>query len=355
MRKTFKISTLIVLVTVNFIQAQKGLKDYYADYFPMGVAVNPKQFDVAIEANLIKSQFNSITPENVMKMGPIHPKEDTYNWVEADKVIAFAQANNMKVRGHALCWHNQVPDWLFVDNAGNQVTKEVLLARMKKHITDVVSRYKGKIYAWDVVNEAVPDTTDAIYRASKFYKIIGPEFIEKAFEYAHEADPNALLFYNDYDTEKKIKRDKIITLLKGLIAKGVPVNGVGMQGHWSIYEPTAQELEESITQFAALGLKVQVTELDVSVHQKINEPVKEKYTGKNIFTPEMENLQIEKYKILFEVLRKHKDLISGITFWNLSDNNTWLDRFPVTGRKDYPLLFDTKSKPKKAYKAVTAF
>jgi endo-1,4-beta-xylanase len=355
MKKILKFSTLIVLITVNFIQAQKGLKDYYASYFPIGVSVSPDLFVIEPEVTLIKREFNSMTPENVMKMGLIHPKEDTYNWEPADKIIAFAQANNMKVRGHTLCWHNQVPNWLFVDNNGKEVTKEMLLARMKKHITDVVSRYKGKIYAWDVVNEAVPDTTDAIYRASKFYKIIGPEFIEKAFEYAHEADPNALLFYNDYDTEKKFKREKILTLLKGLIAKGVPIHGVGLQGHWSVYEPTAQELDESINDFVALGLKVQVTELDVSVHLRFNEPIKEKFTGVSLFTPELEQQQIAKYKMIFEVLRKHKKHISGVTFWNLSDKNTWLDRFPAAGRKDFPLLFDTNLKPKKVYKAVTIF
>jgi endo-1,4-beta-xylanase len=355
MLKISKITTVLLLFSIVTSHAQKGLKDYYANYFPIGVSVNPTQFDVSAESALIKKHFNSITPENVMKMGLIHPKEDTYNWESADKVIDFAKANNIKVRGHALCWHNQVPDWLFVDSAGNQVTKEVLLARMKKHITNVVTRYKGKIYAWDVVNEAVPDTTAAIYRESKFYKIIGPEFIEKAFEYAHAADPNVLLFYNDYDTEKKPKRDKIITLLKGLIAKGVPIHGVGLQGHWSLYEPAKEDLEASITEFASLGLKVQITELDVSVHVRYNEPIKEKFTGQSPFTPEIEQQQIAKYKMIFEVLRKYKSLISGVTFWNLSDKNTWLDQFPVAGRKDYPLLFDTNLQPKKAYQVITQF
>jgi endo-1,4-beta-xylanase len=350
-----KISILILLFFVDSIYAQKGLKEYYANYFPIGVSVNPKQFDDTFEARLIKSNFNSITAENVMKMGLIHPKEDTYNWGPADKVIAFAKKNHMKVRGHTLCWHNQVPDWLFVDSFGKEVSKEVLLARMKKHITDVVTRYKGKIYAWDVVNEAVPDTTNNIYRESKFYRIIGSDYIEKAFEYAHQADPQALLFYNDYDTEKALKRDKIIALLKGLIKKGVPVHGIGLQGHWSVYEPTREALETSIKAFSDLGLKVQITELDVSVHVRFNEPIKEKFQGVSLFTPELEQQQMDQYKMIFEVFRKYKSMISGVTFWNLSDKNTWLDRFPVAGRKDFPLLFDTNLQPKKAFRVVTEF
>jgi endo-1,4-beta-xylanase len=352
-----KTPTIIAFICASVIQlhAQKGLKDYYNNYFPIGVSVSPHLFDNVPEVNLIKREFNSMTPENVMKIALIHPKEDTYNWEPADKIMAFAKANKMKVRGHTLCWHNQIPDWFYVDKDGKEVSKEVFLARLKKHITDVVTRYKGKIYAWDVVNEAVPDTTAAIYRASRIYKIVGPEFIEKAFEYAHAADPKALLFYNDYDTEKKEKRDKILILLKGLIAKGVPIHGVGLQGHWSVHEPTEAELDQSITDFAALGLQIQVTELDVSVHVRFNEPIKEKFTGVSLFTPELEQQQIAKYKMIFEVLRKHKKQITGVTFWNLTDKNTWLDRFPAAGRKDFPLLFDTNLNPKKAYHAVTNF
>jgi endo-1,4-beta-xylanase len=347
---------LLLLFSIISINAQqKGLKDYYANYFPIGVSVSPNLFVNETESALIKKEFSSLTPENVMKMGLIHPKENEYNWEPSDKIVDYAVANGMKIRGHCLLWHNQTPDWLFVGKDGNEVTKEVLLERIKDHITTVVSRYKGKIYAWDVVNEAVPDTTAAIYRASRFYKIIGPEFIEKAFEYAHEADPKALLFYNDYDTEKKEKRDKIIVLLKELQSKKVPLHGIGLQGHWSLYEPTKQELETSITEFSKLGLKVQITELDVSVYHRVNEMVKEKFVGTSSFTPEMQQAQVEKYKMIFEVLRKYKEQLSGVTFWNLSDQNTWLDRFPMPGRKDYPLLFDTALKPKKAYQEVVNF
>ncbi len=333
---------------------EKGLKDYYKNYFPVGVAVNPRMMDAGEEANLILKQFNSITPENAMKMGPIHPEENRYNFAPADKIVDFAVKNSIKVRGHCLCWHNQTPNWFFKKDTVT-VTKEELLARLKTHITEVVSRYKGKIYAWDVVNEAVPDGGTDIYRKSKFYEIIGEEYIAKAFEYAHAADPDALLFYNDYNTENKLKRDKIYTLVKGLVEKGVPIHGVGLQGHWSLYEPTAAELEESITKFASLGLKVQITELDISVHPKQHERTKEAFKGISEFTKEMNEKQSQHYKMLFEVFRKHKNSMTGVTFWNLSDKSSWLDNFPVPGRKDFPLLFDKNYFPKKAFWEVVKF
>jgi endo-1,4-beta-xylanase len=343
-----------LLSQITFAQSIKGLKDYYKKYFPIGVAVNPRMMDNPEESALILAQFNSMTPENAMKMGPIHPEEKRYNWEPADKIADFAVQHGLKLRGHTLCWHNQTPNWFFKDSTGATVTKEVLLARMKQHIFDVVGRYKGKIYAWDVVNEAVPDGdgTADLYRKSPFYEIIGPEYIEKAFQYAHEADPQATLFYNDYNTENAAKRERIYQVVKGLKDKGVPIHGVGLQGHWALTEPTADELETSITKFAGLGLQVQVTELDVSIHPKEHERRTETFTGKVEYTPEIEAKQVAQYKMLFDVLRKHRKAITGVTFWNLSDKSSWLDNFPVRGRKDYPLLFDEKYQPKKAFFVV---
>jgi endo-1,4-beta-xylanase len=348
-------SLFLLLLSVAFIAPEKGLKDYYKDYFPIGVAVNPRMVQPGPDAELIKAQFNSMTPENAMKMGPIHPEENRYNWKDADAIADFAKQNNIKLRGHTLCWHNQMPAWLFVDSTGKTVSRDVLLARLKRHITDVMTRYKGTIYAWDVVNEAVPDTSTAIYRKTRFLEIIGEDYIEKAFQYAHEADPNAQLFYNDYNTENPSKRERIFQLLKKLKAKGVPINGVGLQAHWSIYEPTRQELEESITKFASLGLKVQFTEVDVSVYPKEHERRARRPTDKSEFTPAMNDKQAAQYKMLFEVFRKHRNTITGVTFWNLTDRYSWLDNFPVPGRKDYPLLFDQNGAPKKAYEGVVRF
>ncbi|MFD1256075.1 endo-1,4-beta-xylanase [Mucilaginibacter terrae] len=335
------------------IDTDKGLKDYYKKYFPIGVAVTPRELK-SEESNLIVKEFSSITPENAMKMGPIHPEENRFNWRDADSIVAFAQRNRLKMRGHTLCWHAQAPGWMFKDSTGNDVSKDVLIERLRKHINTVVSRYKGKIYAWDVVNEAIADDTTFL-RKSKWNQITGQEFIEKAFQFAHEADPKAVLFYNDYNTEQPAKREKIYKLLKGLLAKGIPVHGVGLQAHWSVTNPSREELEKSIELFSSLGLQVQFTELDISVYagrqggQLING---ERQQAKAVFTPEMEQQQLEKYKMVFEVFRKYKKKITGVTFWNISDRYTWLDG---RGRKNYPLLFDTNLKPKKAYAEVVKF
>ncbi len=347
-------STSLLFIAANNYKDNKGLKDYYKKYFPIGVAVRPADFSSG-ESNLIINEFNSVTPENAMKMGPIHPREDRYYWRDADTIVNFAIRNKLKVRGHTLCWHAQTPNWLFTDSAGNNVSKEILLQRLESHINTVVSRYKGKIYAWDVVNEAIADGPEYL-RKSKWTEITGEEFIEKAFEYAHAADPDAVLFYNDYNTEIPAKRDKIYKLLKGLKEKGIPVHGVGLQAHWSVSTPTRQELEKSIEMFSSLGLQIQFTELDISVYsgrqggQLIQGQQQQQQKAE--FTAEMEQQQLEKYKMVFDVFRKYKKNITGVTFWNVSDKYTWLDG---RGRKNYPLLFDQELKPKKAYWEVVKF
>jgi endo-1,4-beta-xylanase len=235
------------------VQAQqstsKGLKDYFKDYFTIGVAVSPRALKTD-ESQLIVKEFNSMTPENAMKMGPIHPFENQYNWAGGDSIAAFAKRNGMKLRGHCLCWHNQTPRWLFFDSSTNQqVTKEVLLKRLKDHITAVVTRYKDVIYAWDVVNEVISDKEDEYFRPSLWYQICGEEFVAKAFQWAHEADPKALLFYNDYNEINPVKKTKIIKLVKDLQAKGIPIHGIGLQGHWAVNEPSKDQLEQTFKRF----------------------------------------------------------------------------------------------------------
>jgi len=288
-------------------------------------------------------------------MGPIHPEEDRYNWKDADEIVAFATAHGLRVRGHNLCWHEQTPDWLFKDAAGNLVSKEVLLKRLKDHITTVVNRYKGKIYAWDVVNEAVNDDSTKFLRNSLWYQICGEDFIAKAFEYAHEADPNAVLFYNDYNTERPDKRERVYRLLKKLVDAKVPINAVGLQAHWSIYEPTSADLIETIKKFSSLGLKVQVTELDISVYPWEKNRRARRPGESDAYTPELEKKQDEQYAQVFKIFRQYKGVVTGVTFWNISDKNTWLDYYPVPGRKNYPLLFDQQYQPKKAYWSVVDF
>jgi endo-1,4-beta-xylanase len=358
MKKVFLLLALSATM-IDGINAQKdsgkGLKDYYKKYFPIGVAVAPDNLK-GDEAHLILQQFNSITPENAMKMGPIHPEENRYYWNDADSIVEFAQKNGLRVRGHNLCWHNQTPRWLFKDSSGRNVTKEVLLQRLKDHITTVVNRYKGKIYAWDVVNEAIADDSAHYLRNSLWYQICGEDFIAKAFEYAHAADSNALLFYNDYNEINAFKREKIYKLVKELKDAGVPIHGIGLQGHWAINEPSNKQLDSTIKKFADLGLKVQITELDISVYPKEHNARERKPADADTtFASEKEKKQIEVYKMCFEVFRKYRKILSGVTFWNVSDRRSWLDNFPVRGRKDYPLLFDKDLKPKKAYWEVVNF
>lgn len=355
-----KITTvLIVFLNLAAFARQKpenkGLKDYYKNYFPIGVAITPAQLKDSAQRALILKHFNSITAENAMKMGPIHPEEERYNWRDADSIVAFAVANGLKIRGHNLCWHTQAPRWMFRDQAGNTVTKEVLLDRLKAHIYAVVGRYKGKIYAWDVVNEAISDNPKELLRNSMWYQICGEDYITKAFEYAHQADPDAVLFYNDYNTESPEKRERIFQLLKKLKDAGVPVHAVGLQGHWSIADPSEDALNASIRRFASLGLKVQVTELDMSIYTdgNIAEQAGDKETRG--FTLDRENNQQKQYAKMFRVFRANKGMLTGVTFWNLSDRYSWLDNFPVRGRKNFPLLFDEQLVPKKAYWGVINF
>jgi endo-1,4-beta-xylanase len=363
------IPTLAVLVLIVLLQCtsskqtQKGtaeaggeiksLKEAYKDYFPMGAAVSPQGLLREEESRLILQQFNSMTPENAMKMGPIHPRETEYYWKDADSIVAYARRNNLKLRGHTLCWHNQTPRWLFIDSTHNPpdtVSKELLLKRLKEHITTVVTRYRDVIYAWDVVNEVISDSPNEFYRNSPFYKICGEEFIAKAFQYAHEADPDALLFYNDYNETDPVKREKIYKMVKGLKDAGIPIHGIGLQAHWSIHDLRDGLVDSTISQFASLGLKVQITELDIKVQPSGNAALKDSTIG---YTPEREAKQTEQYEMVFKLFRKYKNVISGVTFWNVSDKYSWLDR---RGRgKAYPLLFDTTYKPKKAYWNVVNF
>ncbi len=359
MWKRFQLALVIICFSVGCKSLSqnkaddKGLAAYYKNYFPIGVAVNIKTLS-GDESQLLLKEFNSITPENAMKMESIHPREDFYFWRDADSMVNYAQNHHLKVRGHNLCWHEQVPNWLFKDQKGNEVTKEVLLQRLKDHITTVVQRYKGKIYAWDVLNEVIGDTDEEFIRNSPWYKICGEEYIAKAFEYAHAADPEALLFYNDYNTERPIKRDKIYRLLKKLIDQKIPIHGIGLQAHWSVFEPSEKDLRDAIELYSSLGLQIHFTELDMSIYPW-EKNKRQKLAGENDqLTPALERKQIEQYAKVFKIFREYKN-ITSVTFWNVSDRYTWLDYYPVPGRKNYPLLFDQNLQRKKAYAEIIKF
>ncbi|MDQ8006134.1 MAG: endo-1,4-beta-xylanase [Pedobacter sp.] len=347
-------ASLLFFCCVAQQSKKRGLKDFYRNYFPVGVAINKRSL-VGDELNLIKHNFNSLTAENAMKMTSLQPKEGVFNWSTADSIVGFAVKNKFKVRGHTLCWHNQTPEWMFLGANGEQVSKELLLQRLKIHIQTVVKRYRGKIYAWDVVNEAIDDNPNNYLRRSKWYEVLGEDYIAKAFEFAHEADPNAQLFYNDYNIERPDKMANVLRLLKSLKQKDVPIHGVGMQSHWSIFEPDQLALETAIQQYAALDLKIHITELDISVYPWEAQERKKRPDESEAFTAEMEQKQIDKYEMIFKVFRKYKDVIENVTFWNVSDRYSWLDFFPVSGRKNYPLLFNKNLQPKKAYWKIVNF
>lgn len=321
------------------------LYEAFKGSFDIGAAVNPSTIVTA--GDLIANHYNSLTAENAMKFVSVHPDEDTYMFEDADKIVAFARKHGKRMRGHTLVWHNQTSDWLFQEKDGSPVSQEKLFERMKSHIDTVVKRYKDDIYAWDVVNEVITDEESDALRPTKWLDIAGPSYIAKAFELAHEADPKAQLFYNDYNESSPRKRDKIYNLVKSLIDQGVPVHGVGLQAHWNLYGPSLDEIRAAIEKYASLGLRLQLTELDVSVFNH-----DDKRTDLVSPTEEMLELQAIRYEALFNLLVEYQDNIDAVTFWGAADDYTWLSDFPVRGRKNWPLLFNEKHEPKASFWSV---
>lgn len=242
-----------------------GLKDALSKQFLIGAALNDFQSsekDSAASA-IVEKHFNSIVAENCMKSALIQPQKGEFNFEASDRFVRFGEKYNQFIVGHTLIWHSQAPAWFFVDEQGQEVSRDELIARMKNHIETLVGRYKGRVHAWDVVNEAIED--DGSYRKTQFYRIIGEEYIEMAFEMAHKADPEAELYYNDYNMVKEGKRAGVAKMIKNLQSKGLQIDGVGIQGHSTMGFPSISELEKSIEEYADLGCKVMITELDVSV------------------------------------------------------------------------------------------
>lgn len=346
-------ASMIVVSCGNGKQAtiteEPALKDVFGDKFLVGVAVNVRQSSEVDTASvkIIKKHFNSIVAEDCMKSANIHPEEDRYNFEQADQFVKFGQENNMAIIGHCLIWHSQLAPWFCVDQKGNNVSAEVLKQRMKDHITTIVTRYKGKIKGWDVVNEAIED--DGSYRKTKFYEILGEEYVPLAFQYAHEADPDAELYYNDYGMHWPGRRDGIVKLIKSLKEKGLRVDAVGMQGHMGMDYPTVEEFEKSMLAFAETGVKVMITEWEMSalptVHETAN--ISDTVAFSKAMNPYPEALPDSvsavwnaRMKAFFNLFLKHADIVERVTAWGVSDGDSWKNNFPVRGRKEYPLLFD---------------
>ena len=329
-----------------------GLKDAYKDYFMIGASVNIKNVSDADQIAMIKREFNSITAENAMKPQPTEPQKGEFNWKDADRIADFCRQNGIKLRGHTLMWHSQIGSWMYQDEKGNLLPKEEFYANMKHHIQAIVNRYKDVVYCWDVVNEAVADSPvwpgRPELRESPMYKIAGEEFIYKAFEYAHEADPDALLFYNDYNDAEPAKSQRIYNLVKRMRDAGVPVDGIGMQGHYNIYGPNMSDVDAAIDLYSKVVKHIHITELDIRINEDMGGALRFNQ-GSGQVTDWERILQQDQYVNLFKVLRKHKDVVDCVTFWNVSDNDSWL------GAANSALLFDVNYKPKRSYLAVKGF
>jgi endo-1,4-beta-xylanase len=363
--KSFVLAGIIIVLFVywKFNKENHGesLKTTFKDNFLIGAALNSSQFmreDYQAE-KLIRTQFNSISPENVMKWESIHPEQQNYNFTSADKYVEFGLEENMFIIGHTLVWHSQLPAW--VVSGSSPKDSAIVLNRIKEHISTVVGRYKGKIKGWDVVNEALEE--DGTLRKSDYLRVLGESYIKKAFEYAALADPKAELYYNDYNLEIPAKREGAIRLIKKLKAKGVKVDGIGMQGHWGLTFPTLEEIEKSIVLYSELGVKVMITEMDISVLKNPwdfnGADVSQKFEEDDKLNPypkelpdSVQALLAERYKSIFQIFYKHRDKISRVTFWGVNDGQSWLNSFPISNRTNYPLLFDRNYKPKPAYFAV---
>jgi endo-1,4-beta-xylanase len=321
-------------------QETPSLAKAYEGRLKIGAAIEPSQL-ISAEAPLLATHFNSIVAENVMKPTDIQPKEGAYNFAPADKLVAYAQGSGMAMRGHTLLWHLRTPEWMWTDKEGKPASRDMVLARLKSHIETVVGRYKGAVYAWDVVNEVIDEKQPNCLRKDKWFATTGDAYIEQAFRYAHAADPKARLYINDYSTDEPAKRQCLERIVKGLIARGVPVHGVGHQMHVSVFSPSVESIDESLTTFARLGLENQVTELDVSLYR---------YQAKSLSDTEAKLLQLqgERYAALMKVFMAHPEL-RAVTLWGISDSHTWLNHGEYEGRHDSPLLFDRQQKPKPAY------
>lgn len=349
----------IVLAACNGNQkptvGEQTLKSVLGNKFHIGAAINTEQAagrDTNAVA-VVLHHFNSVVAENCMKSEVIHPEKDRYDFTLADEFVKFGEDNSMFIIGHCLIWHSQLSDWFCVDDKGNNVSAEVLKQRMKDHITTIVTRYKGRIHGWDVVNEAIIE--DGSYRNTKFYEILGEEYIPLAFQYAHEADPNAELYYNDYGMHESGRRDGVVRMVNSLKEKGIRIDAIGMQGHIGLDYPTINEYETSINAFASTGCKIMITELDMSALPTINRGanIADKVAFEKALNPYPEALpdSVSKFwnarmKSFMELFIKHSDVITRVTAWGVSDGDSWKNDWPMAGRREYPLFFDRNYQPK---------
>jgi endo-1,4-beta-xylanase len=339
-----------------------SLHNAYKDYFDIGVAVSGKQLFTDSKVQIINRDFKSVTAEYSMKWRFVEVQPAIYDFSWTDNFINYAGEHGKNVIGHTLVWHKNNPEWLFMNAEGKAETREQLLSKLQSYINTYVGRYRGKVKGWDVVNEAF--NYDGSFRNTPWLEIIGEDYIEKAFEFAHQADPSAELYYNDYGLESLKKQQAVVALVKRLKKKGIPIHAVGMQGHYSLTYPDLTKLDKAIERFAKLGVEVMITELDVSV---LPFPGKEERGEDAVITPDrmsklnpfveqlpdkIEQKLSERYVALFKVFLKHHKTVSRVTFWGITDAHSWRNNWPIPGRTDFPLLFDRNLKEKLPYKAL---
>ena len=330
---------------------EKTLKEALLGKYLIGTAMNESQITGkdTLAVNIIKTNFNSVVAENCMKSEALQPEEGKFDFGLADQFVKFGEDNNMFIVGHTLIWHSQAPKWFFVDGEGNDVSREVMIERMKNHISTVVGRYKGRVNGWDVVNEAILD--DGTWRENKFYQIIGKDYVQLAFQFAHEADPDAELYYNDYSMAHTGKRQGVVEMVKEIQEKGIQIDGIGMQGHCSMEFPSIEDFENSILMFASLGVNVMVTEMDITILPSpivnVGADVALRVELKKELDPYPDGLPDsvaqalhDHYLDFFRLFDKHQDKITRVALWGVYDGQSWRNNWPVKGRTDYPLLFD---------------
>lgn len=357
MLRTMRLSTwsgailaAAALVVVRAAADDVALKDLMPKGMVIGVAINQRQFDGVDTAavDIITKQFNQISPENVLKFQPTQPAADRYTFDEADRYVEFGIDRHMQVVGHNLVWHRQTGAWVFEGADGKPADRDTLLARMRDHIRTVVGRYKGKVHGWDVVNEAIDE--DGSMRKSLWQVGIGDDYVAKAFEFAHEADPDAELYYNDFNLEKPAKRAGVIKLVQDLRTRHVRVDGIGNQAHWRLTTPSIDEIDKALVELHATGLKVMYSELDINLlpdtPRGADPAVANPYA--NGLPEEIQQQLAQRYADVFGVFLKHRDAVTRVTFWGLSDADSWLNR----GRMNHPLLWDRLRRPKPAFAAV---
>lgn len=349
-RTGLTVASAVVAAAPTTARQDARLKDLIPSSMVIGVAINQRQSDGvdAPAVDIITQQFNQITPENLLKFQSVHPAADRYAFAAQDRFVQFGVDRRMQIVGHTLVWHNQTGTWVFQGPEGRAADRETLLARMRDHIHTIVGRYKGKIHGWDVVNEAIDE--DGSLRKTPWRDGIGDDYVAKAFEFAREADPNAELYYNDYNLEKPEKRAGVIKLVKALQAGGLRIDGIGNQAHWRLETPTIDAIEQALVDLHSTGLKVMYTELDInllpSAGRGADPAVANPYANG---LPDQKQQQLAtRYADIFGLMFKHRHRVSRVTFWGLSDADSWLNR----GRMNHPLLWDRQRQPKPAFHAV---